>query len=442
MNVIKYDDEVSIIDILSKSKLNIPEYQRPYKWERKHIRNLFYDIREAIEKDTSVYRIGTVILHQKDDGKLDIVDGQQRLISISLFLLFFDRIFLPSGAESLLNSKQLGTSQISAKQNYNEWTVLLSLIKEDERKEFYDYLMNRCRVSVITMPHENLPEAFQLFDSQNNRGKKLEPHDLLKAYHLRAIGSAANDKTVEKWEQYSAIPNDSESLNLVKLFDKHLFRLRKWTDGETGLSKRKNSNTRDLIFNENFIDDFKGVDINVSLFPYLNLYSLLKENNLDFPSSLSMPIINGEAFFKYIEYSYDLIDGLFYKENIPSNFVSEDISKLITSKISTLSKIINLYNNMIALFVDRFGKGNLNREVCEKVFIWAFYPRTVASRIFDSTQANYAAGAIFQKKPAQKLFQVLNSSTTPTEFISRVDMDLLQNFTSDDILDKFNRKVR
>ncbi|MFZ2256807.1 MAG: DUF262 domain-containing protein [Clostridiaceae bacterium] len=441
MSDIKYEEEVTVIDILSKSYLSIPEYQRPYKWERKHIRNLFYDVREAIEKDTSVYRIGTVILHQKEDGKLDIVDGQQRLISISLFLLIFDRVLLPDGANSLLNSEQLGTSQISAKQNYNEWTILLGLLKDDESKKFFDYLLERCRVSVITMPPDNLPEAFQLFDSQNNRGKKLEPHDLLKAYHLRAIGSGANEKTVEKWEQYNDISNDKESLNLVKLFDKHLFRLRKWTEGETGLSKRKNSNTRDLLFNENFIDDFKGVDISISSYPYLNLYSLLKKNNLDFPSSLCMPIINGDAFFKYIEYSFELINNLFYKENRSSNLVNEEISKLITSNISTLSKIINLYNNMIALFIDRFGESNLNREVCEKVFVWSFYPRTVASRIFDSTQANYAAGAKFQKKPAQKLFQVLNSSTSPTDFISRIDMDLLQNFSSDDILEKLDRKV-
>lgn len=440
MSTINYEEEVSIINILNKDCLKIPEYQRPYKWERKHIRNLFYDVREAIAKDTSIYRIGTVILHNKNNGELDIVDGQQRLISISLFLLAFDRTSLPNGTDSLLKSKYIGISQMYAKQNYNEWTTLLELITEDERVEFYNYLLNRCRVSVITMPNDNLEEAFQLFDSQNNRGKKLEPHDLLKAYHLRSIGNKANEKTVEKWEKYNDISSGSESLNLVKLFNEYLFRLRKWTDGEAGLSKRKNSNTRDLIFNENFIDDFKGVDLNASAYPYLNLYLLLKENDLDFPSSLCMPIINGEAFFKYIEYSFELIDKLFYKENISSKYVDEGISELISSKNGTLSKVVNLYNNMIALFVDRFGEESLNREVCEKTFIWAFYPRVESSRIFDSTQANYAAGVRFQKKPAQKLFQVLNSSTTPTEFISRIDMDLLQNLSSKDILEKLERK--
>ena len=46
------------------------------------------------------------------------------------------------------------------------------------------------------MPEERLAEAFQLFDSQNNRGKSLEPHDLLKAYHLRQQDSE-DEKIVE-----------------------------------------------------------------------------------------------------------------------------------------------------------------------------------------------------------------------------------------------------
>ncbi|MFQ7566431.1 MAG: DUF262 domain-containing protein, partial [Clostridium perfringens] len=67
--------------------MNIPNYQRPYKWERKHIRNLYYDIREAINRNTSDYRIGTVILHNTSERELDIVDGQQRVISIAVFWL-------------------------------------------------------------------------------------------------------------------------------------------------------------------------------------------------------------------------------------------------------------------------------------------------------------------------------------------------------------------
>ena len=78
-------------ELLKEGKLRIPSYQRPYKWNRKHIRNLFYDLRDAMGKKE--YQIGSVILHENEhenEGHLDIVDGQQRLISISLFLHLLD----------------------------------------------------------------------------------------------------------------------------------------------------------------------------------------------------------------------------------------------------------------------------------------------------------------------------------------------------------------
>lgn len=76
----------SILEVLETEQLTIPDYQRPYKWERRNIRNLFYDVREAIEQNIGEYRIGSLILHHRDDVNTDVVDGQQRLISISLLL--------------------------------------------------------------------------------------------------------------------------------------------------------------------------------------------------------------------------------------------------------------------------------------------------------------------------------------------------------------------
>lgn len=46
-----------------------------------------------------------------------------------------------------------------------------------------DLLLNKCQVAVFIL--DDISEAFQFFDSQNARGRDLEPHDLLKAYHLR-----------------------------------------------------------------------------------------------------------------------------------------------------------------------------------------------------------------------------------------------------------------
>ena len=89
----------SHIDILPVSEclqlnLSIPEYQRPYKWSVSSIDTMLWDINDAIQQrlifSDYKYRIGTIILH-KSDQKLDVVDGQQRLISLTLISKYLDK---------------------------------------------------------------------------------------------------------------------------------------------------------------------------------------------------------------------------------------------------------------------------------------------------------------------------------------------------------------
>ena len=425
----------TMADVLKNGNLKIPEYQRPYKWERRHIRNLFYDIREAIKDKKCEYRIGSIILHSKNDKNIDIVDGQQRLISIALFMYCVAKDNLPDGAKNLLNSKYLGISQLHAKENYNEWCFLCSLIPKEDVNIICDYMLRNCKVSVIEMPSECLSEAFQLFDSQNNRGKALEPHDLLKAYHLRAI-KEPSEHTIEKWERFV----DDNGFNLRALFDKHLFRIRRWTNGDTGLHQKKYGS--ELKFTDRFIEDFKGVNIQDASYPYLKLYEELLKNDIAFPNSICMPIINGNAFFNYIEFAHELFKNNFYVNSIVDGFLSDEIKEVANSKKSIYSRNINLYMNLLATFIDRFGKGNLDRETCEKVFVWAFYPRVVAKAIYNTTLANYAASGTFQRRKCQKLFQELAGSATPREFVARIDTDMLGNFTAADIIKKLNEEVK
>ena len=69
--------------------LDIPPYQRLYKWTAKNANQHIDDIDESMKSSKEIYRVGTLILHKHEkDGKLvyDIVDGQQRTITFSLLL--------------------------------------------------------------------------------------------------------------------------------------------------------------------------------------------------------------------------------------------------------------------------------------------------------------------------------------------------------------------
>ena len=88
------------IDELLSCDLNIPQYQRPYKWNNQNIEDLLSDITNAISdsnryRENFKYRIGTIILHESetDKGVLEIVVGQQRVISLTLLRKFLDPNF-------------------------------------------------------------------------------------------------------------------------------------------------------------------------------------------------------------------------------------------------------------------------------------------------------------------------------------------------------------
>ncbi|MFS9169901.1 DUF262 domain-containing protein [Streptococcus mitis] len=427
-------------ELLKEGNLRIPSYQRPYKWNRKHIRNLFYDLRDAMGKKE--YQIGSVILHENDendgnDRYLDIVDGQQRLISISLFLHLLDDLENYKGAKQLLSATVFGElSCYHASENYNEWENLTQLVSENEAKDICNFLLENCSVSVITMPQERLSEAFQLFDSQNNRGKSLEPHDLLKAYHLRKEDSE-DEKIVEKWEQFV----EDKDLSLKELFDKHLFRMRRWSRGETGLTNKRYGSY--LRFTEDFIDDFKGVDLNQN-FPYLELYRHIE----NLPMSITMPIIDGSKFFEYIESAHETIKNHkdFLNEELGFSDEPEGEEKNLAYPEGMLSiynsskgrylKCHNMFLNICSLFAERFGKDELSKEIVETLFIWSYYPRVKSKAIYDATVGNYAAGGRFRQKEVQKLFQLLSHAVTPNDFMIKIDRELFENYTVDKIIEE------
>lgn len=77
----------TIGDILLKptERLVIPSYQRSYSWDIEQCKDLFKDIKNSQDGDNAHF-IGTIIRCKRNGSEYDIVDGQQRLTSISLLI--------------------------------------------------------------------------------------------------------------------------------------------------------------------------------------------------------------------------------------------------------------------------------------------------------------------------------------------------------------------
>ena len=369
---------VSINELLGMG-LNIPNYQRPYKWTRKNVADLLGDIDMAINDSKRPdysdfkYRIGSIILHEHD-GIKDIVDGQQRIITLSLIKY---ALGLGDDENDLLNHSFTDTiSNVNIFENYHFIKEWLAMQSKQHIEEYKDAFKNLLQVVVLSV--DNISKAFQLFDSQNTRGKALDPHDLLKAYHLRAMNKYPFEKhnLIRRWE-------DISPKSIRELFSLYLFPILNWSQKECSHS-----------FNVQDIDTYKGVDVQCK-------YTYAQRVVKAMPCfQINEPFCSGSDFFKMVEHYINLIADL--KGEISSNATFDKIKGIIKDnskrrKDNTIQfystgfhYAINLFYCALLFYYDRFHM--LDEMAVKKLFVWAMMIRVDMENLGMDTINNYAIG--------------------------------------------------
>ena len=379
--------EAKILSVEELLKLNlvIPSYQRPYKWTEKNIRELILDIQKGLEDANKYpnfkYRVGAVILYQENDTKpYEIVDGQQRILSFLLLKLCLSPGFTCSLLSATFSDKVTLGNLHSNSDRIREWC---SSVDAGVKEAFDKALSEVLEVVVLTV--NELSEAFQLFDSQNTRGRELYPHDLLKAYHLREIHDKYDmQRAVLKWES-----KDPKAIR--ELFDNYLFPLWNW-------SKRRKSSR----FTAAEIDLYKGIEESSG-------YTYARRANKAMPYFLlSEPLISGGDFFEMVDHymqmlhsiKQELIDNPDFarikdlliddKSKVGQIKTPADLDKACKSSSTGMNHTRNLFFCALLCYYDRFH--NFDLMAVKKLFTWAMMLRVDMNHLgFDSVN-RYAIG--------------------------------------------------
>ena len=377
--------QILSVEELLKLNLVIPSYQRPYKWTEKNIRELILDIQKGIEDANKhpnfKYRVGTVILYQENDTKpYEIVDGQQRILSFLLLKLCLSPNFPCSLLSAKFSDKVTLGNLHSNSDRIREWCSSVDV----GVKEAFDKALSEV-LEVVVLTVNELSEAFQLFDSQNTRGRELYPHDLLKAYHLREIHDKYDmQRAVLKWES-----KDPKAIR--ELFDNYLFPLWNW-------SKRRNSSR----FTAAEIDLYKGIEESSG-------YTYARRANKAMPYFLlSEPLISGGDFFEMVDHymqmlhsiKLELIDNPDFarikelliddKSKVGQIKTPADLDKACKSSSTGMNHARNLFFCALLCYYDRFH--NFDLMAVKKLFTWAMMLRVDMNHLgFDSVN-RYAIG--------------------------------------------------
>lgn len=325
---------LNLQQLLTEHSYLIPMYQRNYAWGKGEIQALINDVLDACQKDAPYY-IGTLVVFKRENGRLEVIDGQQRLTTLTLlalcldsnensnctqYLLGFEKpnIYFESRPQSHETLQLLfdGTQITNLKYENLNGAILdgFKIIKEvlqqsfkidDKTKsskitlnQFCTYLFKKVLIAQVPVPEET--DLNHYFEVMNNRGEQLEKHEIIKARLLSIIEKAsendikAADKKLAKalihdvWEacanmnkyvQYgfstglrTAIFSEGWNYFTAIDFDELLVRYKRNAEKE---ALKKNSQE------QNVAEDIMGGTVN----PSLTLHKILFDKTTVIPSN-------------------------------------------------------------------------------------------------------------------------------------------------------------
>ncbi|MDD9869503.1 MAG: DUF262 domain-containing protein [Gammaproteobacteria bacterium] len=234
----KIDAEALTVERVLSRKYVIDYFQREYRWEHKHMDQLIGDLESAFFSNYSEdhdledvdkyngYYLGPVILSNKGT-KSSIIDGQQRLTSLTLLLIYLNNLIeeegynsddIPDTLPSLIRKKHLGKYTFNI--DVRERTKCIEALYKDGRysmeddddestqnilaryesigdmlsdklrgKNIFPFFVNWLihKVVFVVIEAHSVDNAYTIFETMNDRGLNLTASEMLKGYILSHI---------------------------------------------------------------------------------------------------------------------------------------------------------------------------------------------------------------------------------------------------------------
>ena len=237
--LIKYMDGAS-------KRFVIPVYQRNYDWKMEHCKQLYADLIKEIRQERKSHFFGSIVSVQNENGTMEeflIIDGQQRLTTVSLLLLAIYHLLQEKTVVSqdrqlsdkilkkyLIDEYEPEEKRIKLKPIKNDQKAFGILFEKDEEhipdsnltinyQYFYERIQGSeltidelfdaiCRLEIIniSLSHEDNPQL--IFESLNSTGLDLSEGDKIRNYILMGLKTELQNKYYEKyWNRIEELTN-------------------------------------------------------------------------------------------------------------------------------------------------------------------------------------------------------------------------------------------
>lgn len=427
-NIVAKDRKLS--EIFSGQRYKIDFFQREYRWQRSHIEALISDLAisflrsytdgDEIEKYESYdcYYMGPLVLCE-DKGAMSIVDGQQRLTSFTLLLIYLYHlqskldipeshtkdilsfVFVKKGGkkslvinvekreETVISLIENSSFTFSINDNLDESCQNILSRYEDITKLFPQELSNSHmlpifiewlldRIVLVEVRAFSMDNAYSIFETMNDRGLSLNPTEILKGYLLSKMSDGSNEEKMEDANNFWKFR--IQDIRSVTKNDGDLDFFRAWLRGkyaDTQRSKTTSSENQDFeIIGTQFHAWVKN-NTNKLHLKTANDYYFFMRSDFDFYSSLYLKLIGFNREYSddmlYINSFYPLADSLTYPLYL-SSISKMDTENDINEKIDIVSRFIDSYTNTRVI---------QNKSITQSSIRWAIYEIVKSIRNLD-----------------------------------------------------------
>lgn len=355
------------LEEIFQNRYAIPVFQRPYDWDDENVDQLLIDIQEAFryyidngrnkDAEDAILFIGTMFIvpnshDQSDNPEYYVVDGQQRITTLTLLLMALLNHFNAAGTEdgviqeirNLLWKNQNKENRVLTLGNIDR-DILIKLmnilfdggdiiefangrledpqikriderllnnlkkisrhiknIEDDERIEYFNFIKENITAITVTIGHLS-KKLFSIFESINSKGKLLDEIDLIKSYVFQELDQSDYAEYLNKWGTLIRETNDRLKDYLLVYIRANIKYYKQDIDLKIfkGLTKGllkdyyEKDSPKEIL--KSFVDDM--VD-NVNYFKMLSDYTALRNAGVS-EETLSFFIINDIAGYKFTQ---------------------------------------------------------------------------------------------------------------------------------------------
>ncbi|ANV97880.1 hypothetical protein BBW65_03280 [Helicobacter enhydrae] len=271
-----------------EKEFSIPVYQRAYSWEKSQWQVFLEDLEEAT-KGENHYFFGNVLLEKTEDGKFEVIDGQQRLTTIVIFMRALINVlnnetarleewYLIQQNKPKLNAveydrdyfydviirnddnthKPQTPSQKRIKGAKEFFTKELKAQKTERLAKILDALEEAEMLQIV---FANKKDSVLMFELQNNRGKELTNMEKLKSYLAYQIYTYADKEGAEyRLKRVAEIFKEIyRVLNDIRILDEDAI-LQYFNMAKYGFGYRENDDTLSYKSKLKKIEDAEKLD--------------------------------------------------------------------------------------------------------------------------------------------------------------------------------------